>query len=138
MSTDTSDVISDSLRRATRQRHNNEDEEVLVAGGLPLILIASGNLIEETGANSSVLVKIQDAASTGYVCGVVLEDSRGFSRMQNSIPQPVSFSVPPTPHPDYRMQWLTRQRYLKARVTSSISQGKKISILYFQYLHKHI
>jgi hypothetical protein len=30
MSTDTSDVISDSLRRATRQRHNNEDEEVSV------------------------------------------------------------------------------------------------------------
>jgi hypothetical protein len=39
------------------------------ASGLPLILIASGNLIEERDANSLVLVKIQDAASPGYVWG---------------------------------------------------------------------
>jgi hypothetical protein len=37
--------------------------------GLTLILIASGNLIEERQANSLVLVKIQDTASPGYMCG---------------------------------------------------------------------
>jgi hypothetical protein len=105
------------------------------AGGVPLILIASGNLIEETEANSLVLVKIQDAASTGYVCEVVLEDSRGFQSNAELHNPACLFLFPPPP--DHRMQWLTRQRYLNERGTS-ISQEKRISILYFQYLHKHI